>query len=209
MNENIKAPRHWLLWLVPGEIPAQKASNAENVSIWWRHHVMLFFMVYNQSEGKCFDSYYPLPCWIHFRKYTGIFVFLLVLDTAITHSGDQSISSYGLDRYDDVIKWKHFPRHWPFVRGIHRWPVNSSLKGHARTPLRFSLICARINGWINNREAGDLKRHRAHYDVSVMICRRIYRFQHQKLYRFDAKCFPNHNFAGHILYPVSIQRSSW
>ena len=33
----------------------------------------------------------------------------------------------------------------------------------------FSLICARINGWVNNREAGDLKRHRDHYDVIVMI----------------------------------------
>ena len=32
----------------------------------------------------------------------------------------------------------------------------------------FSLICARINGWVNNREAGDLRRHRAHYDVNVM-----------------------------------------
>ena len=27
--------------------------------------------------------------------------------------------------HDDVIKWKHFPRYWTFVRGIHRWPVNS------------------------------------------------------------------------------------
>ena len=33
----------------------------------------------------------------------------------------------------------------------------------------FSLMCARINGWVNNREAGDLRRHRAHYDVSVML----------------------------------------
>ena len=31
-------------------------------------------------------------------------------------------------RYDDVIKWKHFPRYWPFVRGIHQWPVNSPHK---------------------------------------------------------------------------------
>ena len=31
-----------------------------------------------------------------------------------------------------------------------------------------SLICARINGWVNNGEAGDLRRHRAHYDVIVM-----------------------------------------
>ena len=35
----------------------------------------------------------------------------------------------------------------------------------------FSLICAWLNGWINKREAGDLRRHRAHYDVIVMgIC---------------------------------------
>ena len=27
--------------------------------------------------------------------------------------------------HDDVIKWKHFPHYWPFVRGIHRSPVNS------------------------------------------------------------------------------------
>ena len=44
--------------------------------------------------------------------------------------------------YDDVIKWKHFPRYWPFVRGIHRWPVNSSHKGQWRRALMFSLICA-------------------------------------------------------------------
>ena len=31
-----------------------------------------------------------------------------------------------------------------------------------------SLICVRINGWVSNREAGELRRHRAHYDVTVM-----------------------------------------
>ena len=33
----------------------------------------------------------------------------------------------------------------------------------------FSLMCACINGWVNNGEAGDLRRHRAHYDGIVMI----------------------------------------
>ena len=70
--------------------------------------------------------------------------------------------------HDDVIKWKHFPRYWPFVREIHRSPVNSPHKGQWRGALMFPLICARINGWANNLEAGDLRRHRAHYDVSVM-----------------------------------------
>ena len=42
--------------------------------------------------------------------------------------------------HDDVIKWKHFPRDWPFVRGIHRSPVNSPHKGQWRGALMFSLI---------------------------------------------------------------------
>ena len=47
-------------------------------------------------------------------------------------------------------------------------PVNSPHKGQWRGDLMFTLICARINGWVNNREAGDLRRYRAHYDVIVM-----------------------------------------
>ena len=74
--------------------------------------------------------------------------------------------------HDDVIKWKHFLRYWPFVRGIHRSPVNSPHKGQWHGALMFSLICVWMNGWVNNdREAGDLRRHRSHYDVIVMQSR--------------------------------------
>ena len=48
---------------------------------------------------------------------------------------------------------------------------NSSVTGHKgqwRGALMFSLICAWINGWVNNLEAGDLRCHRAHYHVIVM-----------------------------------------
>ena len=72
--------------------------------------------------------------------------------------------------HEDVIKWKHFPRYWPFVRGIHRSPVNSAHKGQWRGALMFSLICVWINGWVKDHEAGDLGRHHAHYDVIVMYC---------------------------------------
>ena len=47
--------------------------------------------------------------------------------------------------------------------------VNSPHKGQWRGALMFSLICVWINGWVNNRKAGDLRRHRGHYDVNVMI----------------------------------------
>ena len=70
--------------------------------------------------------------------------------------------------------------------------VNSPHKGQWRGALMFSLICAWINGWVNNREAGDLRRHRTHYDVPVMkmfhfssyidfcLTKRCIRFLHDK-----------------------------
>ena len=61
--------------------------------------------------------------------------------------------------HDDVIKWKHFPRYWPFVQGIKR---------QTRGALMFSLTCVWINGWVNNREADNLRRSCAHYHVIVM-----------------------------------------
>ena len=66
-----------------------------------------------------------------------------------------SFTCQNINLHDDVIKWKHFPRYWPFVRGM------------------FYLICAWINNWVNNREAGDLRRHGAHYDVIVMCTSRV------------------------------------
>ena len=61
------------------------------------------------------------------------------------------------------------PRSWPFERGIHRSPVNSPHKGQWRGALKFFLISAWTNGWVNNRDAGDLRRHCVHRDVLVMV----------------------------------------
>ena len=68
----------------------------------------------------------------------------------------------GCFTHDDVIKWKHVSRYWPFVRRIHRWPVNSLHKDQWRGAFW-------INGWVNNGEAGDLRRHCGHFDVTVML----------------------------------------
>ena len=71
--------------------------------------------------------------------------------------------------HDDVIKWKNFPCYWTFVWGIHRSPLNSPHKSQWRGALMFSLICARINGWVNNGEAEDFRRYRTHYEVTVIF----------------------------------------
>ena len=61
------------------------------------------------------------------------------------------------------------------MHGIHRSSVNSPPKGQWHGALMFSLIWAWINRWVKNREAGNLRRHRAHYDVIVMLdCRNEY-----------------------------------
>ena len=66
--------------------------------------------------------------------------------------------------------WRHYhlPRYWPFALRIYWSPVNSLHKGQRRGALMFSLICAWINGWVNNCEAGNLRRHCDHFDVTVM-----------------------------------------
>ena len=92
-----------------------------------------------------------------------------ILDVWICYAMAKHVAIMKVNPYhDDVIKWKHFPCYWPFVRGIHRSPVNSPHKGQWHGALMFILICAWINGWVNNGEAGDLRRYRIHYDVTVM-----------------------------------------
>ena len=74
--------------------------------------------------------------------------------------------------------WRHhmetFSASLAFVRWIHRSPVNSPHNGQWCGALMFTLIWAWINGWVNNREAGDLRRNRAQYDVIVMLCSVLY-----------------------------------
>ena len=110
----------------------------------------------------CYESLaIDTPGWAMKQRYT----LCVLLGPPWTASASSKLSVH----HDDVIKWRHFPHYWPFVREIHRPPVNSLHKGQWRGALMFPLICVRINGWINNREAGDLRRYPAHYDVTVMI----------------------------------------
>ena len=81
----------------------------------------------------------------------------VVMGTHVSHKSHE----IWFDTHDDVIKWKHFPHHRPFVNSPH--------KGQWGGALMFSLTCVWINGWANNREAGDLRHHRVQYDVTTMI----------------------------------------
>ena len=98
--------------------------------------------------------------------------------------------------------WRHqietFSALLAICAGIHRSPVNSPHKGQWRGALMFSLICAWINGWVNNGEAGDLRCHRAHYDVTVMV--ETHTPIRYKLY----VCFITKSLLTHSIFPPTL-----
>ena len=86
------------------------------------------------------------------------------------------MTSSGPPRWLEVTRyswWRHqietFSALLAICGGIHRSPVNAPHKGQCRGALVFSLICVWLNCWVNNREAGDLRRYRAHYDVTIIF----------------------------------------
>ena len=65
--------------------------------------------------------------------------------------------------HDDIIKWKHFPRYWPICGLTSQWPMTQSFD------ILLDLYLKKNNGWANNWDTGDLRRHCAHYDITVII----------------------------------------
>ena len=142
-----------------GEFPAQRASNAENVSIWWRHHVgsqfpfislswhQFHLLLHVAKQHRNAPESGPHHYYIVLSMYDNQYFSILCMMT----SSNGSI----------------FRVTGPLCRTFtgHRWIPR---KGQWRGALMFSVICAWINSWANNREAGDLRRHQAHYDVIVM-----------------------------------------
>ena len=116
-----------------------------------------------QQRGKCF----------HLMTSSWEAGALVLEWQAINSHSPDSISLVPCRPSNFTAWWRHqmetFSALLAIVRGIHRSPANSPHKGQWREALMFSLICARINDWVNNGEAGDLIRNCVHYDVTKMI----------------------------------------
>ena len=121
----------------------------------------------------------PHHCWSHTKRKPGYapIVCVLISDINIRRKGSPV---YGAGMMT-LLNGKIFRVTGPFVRGIHRSPLNSPHKGQWRGALIFSLISVWINDWVNNREAGDLRRYRAHYDVIVIHMRFWAHYQRRRL----------------------------
>ena len=63
-------------------------------------------------------------------------------------------------------QWKHFPRYWPLCEG--KPPVTGGFPSQRPMTRSFGVFFG-LNGWANNRDASDFRRHRAHYDVTTIL----------------------------------------
>ena len=130
-----------------------------------QHETHTYNLRFNGYWTKLFIKCYTVECFSitiptdsnPVKNPSNNYVYFL---TVYTYEWWQSLTCILNQYHDDVIKWKHFPRYF-FVRGIHsQRPVAWSFDA--------SLICAWTDGYGNNQDAGELRRHRTHYDVTVM-----------------------------------------
>ena len=151
-----------------GEFPAQMASDTENVSIWWRHNEV--FMHARLKSPLPWSYWFPASSAAredNFFKMTFPFQWGLIQYGDLRQVDDFRKANAARLSFKMTSSNGNFFR--VIVRGIHQWPVTSPHKGRWRRALMFSVICARTNGWVNNRHAGDSILHRAQYDLTVMF----------------------------------------
>ena len=148
----------------------------------------------NQSICRWFE----IPSWdITIMRYTCAFClskrlrsFYIWSATCLHFLYNQSSSWWFETLRVTSLWWKHFPRYWPLVRGIHLSPVDFPHEGQWRGALMFSLICAWTNGGANNRNAGDLRHHRVCYDATVMINDAVVFFTHTLVVKGQVTFYP-------------------
>ena len=161
IKENIKAQRHWLCEEnspVTSEFPTQRASNAENASIWWRHQGY----IYNTNSNCATNLWYWYLHTLSVVKFTR-HVFAV--------EGIRTGKNNHLLR----IWWRHQMETFSALLAlcVGNSPVTGEFPTQRPVTPSFDVffdLClnSSMNDWLNNREAGDLRRHRAHYDVIVM-----------------------------------------
>ena len=150
-------PCHWyhiipyiILFVLPKYLQHRERCGKciiSNENIWFMKNGIKYFSIHQQSLRWPYSSaIVEMATWYCNKKLTSHFRPMTV--------------------HDDVIKWMHFPRYWPFVRG----PVTDEFPSLRPVTRSFdvSLICSWTNVWINNRDADDLRRNRAHCDVTVI-----------------------------------------
>ena len=162
------------IWILPHGTKRPMYQDIDNDTVWFHAYTEEALTCKTPPSRLCFQviSFSCVSIASVYVTVSIIWGYTKQMETISQMRSQTIVQGFNIsllcNTHDDVIKWKRFPRYWPFVHGIHQSPVNSPHKGLWCGALMYPLICAWINIWLHNREAGDLRHHRAHYDVTVM-----------------------------------------
>ena len=130
----------------------------KKMAVWWRSRT-----VSSPKPGPCLGSVSLLYIFVHscsFNPWT-------------CHKAAKCISIYWQPCRTPWSWWRHQMETFSALLALcaGNSPVTGEFPSQRPVTRSFdaSLICAWINAWVNHREAGDLKPHCAHYDVTVMV----------------------------------------
>ena len=160
-------------------------ENSINVALYFAmgHKITIYCIVYNNvRQGATWlfmgaTWYLPAGCPMGNLIFPGVVKACHQCPWLLWYTISVRISSWFVTSFlSDIFMrfswWRHqmetFSALLALCAGNSPVPVNSPHKGQWCGALMFSLICTWINAWVNNPEALDLRRHRAHYDVIVM-----------------------------------------
>ena len=108
------------------------------------------------------------PQWVNHPSWFIITSLFKKLFNTIQHV---HFAGWSQSSQHDVIKWKHFPRFWPFVRGIYRSPLNSPTQRPVTRRINKS---KQPRGWWFETPSGTLWRHRnKQYPAYKRLCSHI------------------------------------
>ena len=150
-------------------------QSADNTELWWSLWCSLNNLLNKQPYCRWFETLWRTCCVILIWNLIKTILYESSTYPSWNKKWNEIFPWYWCNvHYQETVSWwRHqmetFPASLAICSGIHRSPVNFTHKGQWRGALMFCLICVWINGWVNNRDAGDLRRYRAHCDVSVML----------------------------------------
>ena len=105
--------------------------------IWWKNYLikLQWSAIFDNINLLMFTLYRNIWNWIHDKRMFALLIGISYIQYkwfcmchSVRHCVPNTHARFNIwlkKIHDDVFKWKHFPRYWPFVRGIHRSPVPS------------------------------------------------------------------------------------
>ena len=130
------------------------------IQLWFR-----YWLATNRQQAITLSNDNPVRCHIYaspclsgsYHEYESHW-WVTFITNRKKISGSMNIKINNQYHYD-VIKWKHFPRYWTFVRGIHQSQLDSPHKRPITRAFGFPLLIVWTDGWTNTRLTDDSRHH--------------------------------------------------